>query len=390
MRPGALCLLLAVLVVPGGCLDAGAPSAPDGYEGRTAALFEEVEVEVEAIRGLDVPDEAEIRVVNRSWVLETWGASEEEPAQYLRDRELVYRALLLIPRDYPYARVRNAQVGSFLAFAWEGDVYVVREHFNPDSPTAGETLAHEMEHLIQETHFPGTERKTYDGQRAHGAVVEGSAGLLGRRYAEATRRDAAGPGYGGVEAPVPAASVDSTQPGSTEMLSGFVYEHGSRYVEHLHSEGGWRAVDSALRSPPETTEEVLHPRREDGFEEVREGFELEGWRLVEDDRFGEFFVRVFLSTHLPDSDAEAAAHGWGGDRFVMYADGEDYAFQWVLRWDSGRDAEEFAEAVEEVLDSEGSRSWGTWVVDGEHITFEVAERKVVLRGGSSPAYLFPG
>ena len=55
----------------------------------------------------------------------------------------------------------------------------------------------------------------------------------------------------------------------------------------------------------------------------------------------------FLSVKLPKS---GAAGGWGGDRLVSL-EGPDvtWAIVWQTRWDSGGDAEQFAEAAEAAM-----------------------------------------
>lgn len=109
-------------------------------------------------------------------------------------------------------------------------------------------------------------------------------------------------------------------------------------------------MDSALRAPPNTSEEVMHPGEPERYREVEGGLTApEGWRVVEDTRFGEFFVRVFLATHLGEERA---------------AEGDRYVFEWRLAWDSAGDAEEFRGAVGDILSDKGQRREGVWEVRG--------------------------
>jgi hypothetical protein len=62
------------------------------------------------------------------------------------------------------------------------------------------------------------------------------------------------------------------------------------------------------------------------------------------DSLGEFQLRIWLRVvgGLPESQADAAAAGWGGDRIVL-AEGPNGAWAVALltRWDSPPDADEF-------------------------------------------------
>jgi hypothetical protein len=70
------------------------------------------------------------------------------------------------------------------------------------------------------------------------------------------------------------------------------------------------------------------------------------------DPVGELQLGIWLRESGADPDAAAAATaGWGGDRLAVY-DGPDDAWAVVVdtRWDSARDANEFADAAQGAVD----------------------------------------
>ena len=107
--------------------------------------------------------------------------------------------------------------------------------------------------------------------------------------------------------------------------------------------GGRRALASALRTFPQTTEQLLHV---DKFLEreralpVRLPAEAGGARLTVSETFGELEVRnLLLAFGVPS--AAASAEGWGGGRLALY----DGVAVVVLRWDTAEDAAEWQAAV---------------------------------------------
>jgi hypothetical protein len=123
---------------------------------------------------------------------------------------------------------------------------------------------------------------------------------------------------------------------------------GKALAKELRYIGGSPALASALRSFPQTTEQLLHI---DKFLEreralaVRLPTRIGDWKLSASETFGELDVRSLLRTFgIPN--AAAAADGWGGGRIGLYvsATGETTAAV-GLRWDTIDDATEWRDAV---------------------------------------------
>jgi hypothetical protein len=130
-----------------------------------------------------------------------------------------------------------------------------------------------------------------------------------------------------------------------------------RFVAHVLARGGWPAVNAVYRSPPLSSEQILHPEKY--FEVPDPPMRIEfrnlsrlfppPWTEIENDTLGELSVRCLFSQFLDGSLATSVARGWGGDRFVAYKKGDEVAFIWMTIWDSKPDADEFYERYKELL-----------------------------------------
>jgi hypothetical protein len=118
---------------------------------------------------------------------------------------------------------------------------------------------------------------------------------------------------------------------------------GRGLAAELRYLGGRAALTSALRTFPQTTEQLLHV---DKFLEreralpVRLPARAAGVALGASETFGELDVRDLLQA-FGLRDAATVAEGWGGGRLALYGD----VGVIVLRWDTAADAAEWQAAV---------------------------------------------
>jgi hypothetical protein len=70
-----------------------------------------------------------------------------------------------------------------------------------------------------------------------------------------------------------------------------------------------------------------------------------GWSELDLSDVGEEFLLALLALHLPRSDAARAAAGWNGGRYRAWSDGARTAVVMATRWETLKDASEFAAAV---------------------------------------------
>lgn len=179
----------------------------------------------------------------------------------------------------------------------------------------------------------------------------------------------------------------------------FPYSAGLAFVERLHAEGGWAAVDAAYADVPASTEQILHPRKYLDRDEptpvaLPEPDDAlgEGWTLVSEDTLGELQIGLLLANLAPGEGldeltgridlpegARNAAAGWDGDRYALW---EGAAGQEVLVWRSVWDTPEDARAFGRALTRFGNERWGS-VFNGESaddlalVTPDIAARIVV-------------
>ncbi|MBO8182366.1 MAG: DUF4157 domain-containing protein [Archaeoglobus sp.] len=350
------------------------------YCNKTQQLFEEVVERVSEIRGYtpDVP----LEIVTKEWVVKKWGSSAIDK-EALKDEEVFYKSLLLVPSNFSFEARKNKEVGGFMAFFWENKVYVVKENFDPDSKSAGEALAHELEHVVQDMYFNIKHDMSFDGDKAYGAVIEGDAVLMGWLYA-------------GKDIEEEIREINSSIKCSSEPNRGyekesnlnylyfFPYTFGTEYIAKIYLKGGYKAVDEILRNPPTTTAQILHPTKKINLTNVKLNdsdflldFRLQQHRVVKDTRMGEFFIYLFLSSHLEDCRALKAAEGWKGDNLKILRNGNEFVYYWKILFDSKSDVEEFESAFESMLKKIGYKQNNCWIADGKYVKEKI---KIIKRG----------
>ncbi len=282
-----------------------------------------------------------------------------------REDTLTMAAFDLLPRDFPLRDFLLDLYTEQIAGFYDPDTkqfFVISEQARPGI-LERVTFAHEYIHLLQDQHFDlvalgftDDERKRPkdvddDAMLARRALVEGDATLAQMFYLGGLSRAEQEEWYEAVRRQ-PSEVFDRAPRVIREELT-FPYEAGLVFVLTLYKRGGWDTVNNAFRDPPASTEQILHPekffRREPPIRVTLPPLTDtlgSGWRLVDENVLGEFFLRVYLEERLSASQAEAAAAGWGGDRYAVYwneSAGQDLLVI-ALAWDDEAEAQEFVEA----------------------------------------------
>lgn len=233
-------------------------------------------------------------------------------------------------------------------------------------------LAHEIDHALQDqtfdlqklTDLPTTEG---DAARARQAVIEGDGVAL--MIELALSRQKVDPPW---DNPNVATEVVRAMTGPTGdsldraplairewML--FPYRDGFGFVAALLQRDGWSRVDAALRKPPRSTEQILHPEKYASDEKpiavkLAPPASLATYPMIHSTMWGELGFSLFLQSHGMPADAAAlAAAGWGGDRVLVLAREGDadpaHAIGLArLEWDDEADAIEAYVAASRALD----------------------------------------
>ncbi|MBI5379980.1 MAG: hypothetical protein HZA23_07515 [Nitrospirae bacterium] len=363
-----LALFLALIALLPGLLGAAPPSEEQ------RALVERVAERVSQIRGLPLKEPIRMEVADqesvRRYLRET--IQQEYPGAALEEEGRVLTRFGLLPPGTDYRRLLldlyTEQIGGYydrhrrtLYLAdWIPDA--LQEH----------VLSHEVAHALQDQHydlrgFLKRDRANDDLLLARAAVLEGDGLAVMLEYlVQPLGQDLSRlqPFMGSllkgqVRQGRLAGAVFARTPRFLQGQILFPYLDGLQFVLALHGASGWKGVDRAYRSPPASTEQILHPKKYlQGNDPPRpvtvpalEDLLGSGWRKVLANTMGELGWRLLIQEFLEESRAEAAASGWGGDRFVYYEEAGGKRWLLVSRtvWDTFKDAEEFFTAYREVL-----------------------------------------
>ncbi|MBI2837114.1 MAG: hypothetical protein HYX75_02295 [Acidobacteria bacterium] len=331
---------------------------------------EELKARVEEIGGLRLLRPLPIQFMSKTQ-LKTYLDklfSEEYPVDLSSKEAEALSFFGLIPRDYDLrgqrARLLYENIAGFYnEKSGSKALYAVSNSSKIDYLN-GLILAHEVRHAIQDQHFDLERRlpplSDFDDRKlAVLALYEGDATVVMMRFMGMGSSDATegsllgmlGGGSGDSAALVQMAAgmVGGSYASAPEVLQRQLllpYVEGARFIEAIDARGGIAAVNAALSSPPESSEQVLHPEKythRDRPEAVQFDMSREtaGQRLVHEGVLGEFYMRSLFGAN----EGEAAAAGWDGDYYQLFRDSSGArTLVWKLAWDSPADGEEFAAA----------------------------------------------
>ncbi|MBI2894199.1 MAG: hypothetical protein HYY06_11665 [Deltaproteobacteria bacterium] len=338
-------------------------------------LADRIAPEVSSLRGLPILRPIERGVLTRDRLLariQTVVSEQYRPEDIRHEADLLKR-LGLIPATMDYEQTMyellREQVAGF--YDHRAGRLFIASWISPEMQAP--TLAHEIEHALQDQHFrigellrrrPGES----DRQTALSALCEGDGVAVMIDYMlRGTGRDfrsmpnlleqmraRAG---GGDDQP---RLRDAPRALRESLL--FPYVGGLAFVRALRLAGPWSSVDAAFRAPPDSTEQILHPERfvtRDPPIAVRLADSVvlaSAYRPVHHETLGELAFRLYLEETVADL-APSAAAGWGGDRVIVYERRdagthppiEAVALVSRSRWDTEADAAELVQAASAAL-----------------------------------------
>ena len=348
---------------------------------------------VEYVREAEFDRDVPVSVITREEYRNRSDGENANGTEYNRWNDQVWEGLFIIGESSGSGEEIGETTGSSVLGFYaptRGEITVVTD--SPDSPTIDNaTLVHELVHALQDQRYDltnGTYRgDTQDRDLAIDGVVEGEANYVEDRYTERCGAEwdcvttpQAGGGGGGGGTPNLGILLTLLNP----------YSDGPVLVNEVVRAGGWDAFESEFRSPPNTTEQVIH--RTD--EEPREiGFTdrgRNGWSTFprDDPQLGrngsdtvgeasiyamfwyqarEYGADTIDPRNLFDTSASYDTYnyesepssGWDGDRLFPYRTGEgedaQYGYVWITAWDSEADAEQFRDAYLRMLEAHDVR-----------------------------------
>ncbi len=185
-------------------------------------------------------------------------------------------------------------------------------------------IAHELDHSLDNSHFPGAleaagNSTQSERQLAASALVEGTATVVAARFD-------AQHGYQSSVAGGALLSAQNAGFGVPPVLAAqfrFPYTSGARFVQALYDRAnGWRLVNQAFRHPPTTTAQILDPAlwiHRVGGVRVRVDASL-GTPLHQTSHSasGQLDDELILALAVPANIARRASRGWAGGAIAVW------------------------------------------------------------------------
>ena len=320
---------------------------------------------VEVIRGLEFTETVPVEVIPREQYLNRSGRDTTVDTAVERAREQRYEATLLVGEDRTvggaFAEIYGGSVLGYYSSASNRIVLVTAN----ETPTVDRgTLAHELLHALQDQRLSllgGADGP--DEAMAQTGVVEGDARYVETRYEQRCETE-----WDCIPRPESSGAGSIADRNLGLYLTVYApYSEGPTFVHRAHQRGGWDAVNDLYTRPPRSSEQLIHPG---DYPEDRPA------RIVVPDRSTAAFDRASPTTvgeatlyamlwqqraidrgSLRDNPGPYSAYnysapaseGWAGDRLVPYFGEDGDGYVWKLRWETERDARQFARAYRGML-----------------------------------------
>lgn len=274
--------------------------------------------------------------------------AKEVPRESIKNEGLALALMGFIPTGFDYEAAEFALLEAQLAGYYEpadGTMYLAGDLKDVDAEA---TLAHELVHALQDQKWDLKARSKYrpgqsDLSTAVSALAEGDAtsAMFDVMFAATGRTAIDVPDEVYAEQIRSSMMTGATASAPQIMRSslGAPYVYGTLFIHALRRRGGWREVNKAWDDPPTTSEQVLHVDKYDAREKplavpAPTAAALGGgWTSADEDAFGELGVRLTFEEWMTPEDAADAAAGWGGDRGVLFKNGDKAAFALRVRYD---------------------------------------------------------
>ncbi len=355
------------------------------YTLQAQKIFEDAKTKIEQIRNVTLTNDITLHVITKQQAVDMWGhPSGTQDLTNINRQEKIYKGLFMMPQgDSLYQAASDWAANWGAATVGDHDIYVIIENFNPFDKNAEATFIHELTHIWQPDLSTPT---TYDEDKAHTALVEGDASLMGDVYKNLTKTENSNL-QTNVYLPIylldyPLLENVHLMSNTLWSLNFFPYDQGKIFVTALYEQGGFATINQAYVQgyTPSSTMQILHP--EEYFaNETEKSIQApapaeNSWVLAQTDReqdhntYGEYFVQAMLDTWINQSDAQQAATGLAGDNFTYYERGNDYLFTWNMKWSTVVDASEFYVAFQTMMDdTEASQeSTTSWLANGHYLS----------------------
>lgn len=309
-------LLAALAVLTSGVAVAATGAAQPAHD-RVAERLAALTPFVERERGLELRRPVTLRVLgDEDFVAALHEDDETGPAAY--DLGATYGALgAADPEEFAdevTAELDDGVVGYYDAVREE---LVVRER--PVDAYLDLVLVHELTHALQDQWFKTDRPELLDLTErllAFDALVEGDAVRVERAWYRAQPPDVRAE-LDEAEGRLPGetAYAPALDGGALAAELDFPYQAGLPLVDALLAAGGQDRLDAAFRTPPTTSEHVLHPETLDDGPPLSPPAPDRDGRVVDEGVLGERGLALVLGL---DPLAGGPQVGWDGDSYATY------------------------------------------------------------------------
>ncbi len=328
---------------------------------KNKAQREAIEREVVAIRGLEFKTPVDYQVLDRKEIKATLSRkmSEVFSEEEFANMTAALARLGLLEEGFPlrqkYVDLLGEQVAAF--YDQHTHKLCMFEDASLENSQNRVVLAHELTHALQDQHFGlarlPLEAKTNDDRAAAAsALCEGDATLVMTEFMMKNLS------LGALKDNVSASLTQNMDelakaPRFLREMLVFPYLRGQEFCGALFSGGGYEAVNQAYKRPPSSTAQILHPVKFLGDEHEEpvaiewKELKFRGKEPIADNVLGEMGTRILLGDGVEAAEAERAAAGWRGDRYLCFDGGKTLV--WKSVWASADEASEFAEAEKRTL-----------------------------------------
>lgn len=364
--------------------------ADDGLnESDVESLAARTAAQVEALRCLTFEEMPDIQFLTR----DEHSERIEEALEDVTDAEWQWEQARLAKKLYAgqdtdpfevHLEFRTGFPAAFYNFEDEFMGFIVEEPGDIEIDQV--TLAHELQHALQDQHFDlgGLLDVDYSDQSMAGrAIAEGDAVLLDGMYEQ---RCDEGEWVDECIIPLPDPADDPEHWGMVlEMLAAY----HTPLIAQTHEDAGWDAVDAIFEDPPNSMKEVIDPELYGEFEpvaiEVPDLSNDEWDRIVDEDgeaiadRIGQHGVAAMLLAPVYETGGEVEpvnidrfltehiggdvsygipeVSGWQNDYLYAYEnDAGETGSVWKIAWENANQAETFADSYETAILGLGGES----------------------------------
>jgi hypothetical protein len=337
------------------------------------AATDEIAKTVSKLRGLPVKKKIDRGVLSREQITKRLleKVDEEYKPDEISQEERALKRLGLLPADAEYKQLVLDLLTEQVAGFYDP---TAKELYLADwIETASQrmVMAHEIDHALQDQtfdleKFTKPSKDNGDAQLAKQALVEGDGMALMIEFLFSEQGSNTDPWgndqlvslFGNMSAAAGMAELDKAPLFLREQLL-FPYGKGLLFIASIRKTQPWSAIDAVFKSPPLSTEQILHPEKYAAKEKpiaVKAANlpSLKGWKKTYENVMGELLWDVFLREHGVDATrAATAAAGWGGDRLVVYApaEGTDLLAVNLSAWDAEMDAIEAFDSLVEAVET---------------------------------------